>query len=213
MPSAPRSAVSTRSGTAAKLVSPSSDAKTAPPMRAAPQKPVRIVPENHCTETRRRSTRPVVSPSTESGGSLPRSMAIGSCLETMCAARPCRDPNRRPLRLRSKMDRRKTLRQPPEIAPPNRSGTMPVGPRPVNDRPRLTSISGYRPETPPKAFHPDAPERLRNMASVRRMACMPALVICEKPIRYWLTERASKSGRRFQNCTSSVDKPIGPRPI
>ena len=34
-------------------------AKTAPPIRAAPQRPVRIVPLNHCTETRRRSTRPL----------------------------------------------------------------------------------------------------------------------------------------------------------
>ena len=55
-----RSAASTRSGTVAKLVSPSSAAKTAPPMRAAPQRPVRIVPLNHWTDTRRRSTRPPV---------------------------------------------------------------------------------------------------------------------------------------------------------
>ena len=54
-PSAPRNAVSTRSGAAAKLVSPSREAKTAPPIRAAPHRPVRIVPLNHCTETRRRS--------------------------------------------------------------------------------------------------------------------------------------------------------------
>ena len=71
--SAPRNADSTRCGAAAKLVSPSRDAKTAPPMRAAPQSPVRIVPLNHCTETRRRSTRPPLLPSTDSGGSLPSS--------------------------------------------------------------------------------------------------------------------------------------------
>src|SRR6185437_1102956 len=35
-PNAPRSAPSTRSGTLAKVISPSSEAKTAPPMRAAP---------------------------------------------------------------------------------------------------------------------------------------------------------------------------------
>jgi hypothetical protein len=74
---APRRA-STRSGTVAKLVSPSSAAKTAPPMRAAPHSPVRIVPENHCTEMRRRSIRPLCSPSTESGGSLPRSICSAS---------------------------------------------------------------------------------------------------------------------------------------
>ena len=50
-----RSVASTRSGTVAKLVSPSSAAKTAPPIRAAPQSPVRMVPLNHCTEMRRRS--------------------------------------------------------------------------------------------------------------------------------------------------------------
>ena len=68
-PNAPRSAPSTRSGTLAKVISPSSDAKTAPPMRAAPQRPVRIVPLNHCTETRRRSITAASVPSTESGGS------------------------------------------------------------------------------------------------------------------------------------------------
>ena len=78
---APRSALSTRSGTVAKLVSPSSDAKTAPPIRAAPQTPVRIVPENHWTETRRRSMTPPVPPSTESGGSLPRSIVSESALD------------------------------------------------------------------------------------------------------------------------------------
>ena len=77
-PMAPRSVLSIRSGTVAKLVSPSSDAKTAPPIRAAPQTPVRIVPENHCTETRRRSMTPPVPPSTESGGSLPRSTAASA---------------------------------------------------------------------------------------------------------------------------------------
>ena len=48
--------------------------------RAAHQRgaaqPVRIVPENHWTETRRRSTKPDGAPSTSNGGSLPRS--IGS---------------------------------------------------------------------------------------------------------------------------------------
>ncbi len=79
-PIAPRSAPSTFSGSIAKVVSPSSDAKTAPPMRAAPQRPVRIVPENHCTEMRRRSITPASLPSTESGGSCPRSMIPASAL-------------------------------------------------------------------------------------------------------------------------------------
>ncbi len=78
--SAPRSAISTRSGAVAKLVSPSSEAKTAPPMRAAPHSPVRIVPVNHCTEMRRRSTRPPGPPSTDSGGSLPRSTVSAKTL-------------------------------------------------------------------------------------------------------------------------------------
>ena len=69
---APRKAVSTRSGAEAKLVSPSSEAKTAPPMSAAPHSPVRMVPLNHCSESRRRSTRAPEPPSAESGGSLPR---------------------------------------------------------------------------------------------------------------------------------------------
>ena len=76
-----RSGVSSRSGMVAKLVSPSSAVKTAPPMRAAPHTPVKIVPENHCTETRLRSTTPPVPPSTESGGSLPRSIASVSTLD------------------------------------------------------------------------------------------------------------------------------------
>ena len=74
-PSAPRNATSTRSGSEAKLASPSSDVKTAPPIRAAPHNAVRMVPANHCTETRRRSTKPLVPPSTDSGGSLPSSIA------------------------------------------------------------------------------------------------------------------------------------------
>src|SRR4029453_18659201 len=73
-PNAPRSAPSTRSGTLAKVISPSREAKTAPPMRAAPPRPVRMVPLNHCTETRRRSITAASEPSTESGGSCPRSM-------------------------------------------------------------------------------------------------------------------------------------------
>jgi hypothetical protein len=51
-------------------------------MRAAPQQPVRIVPESHWIETRRRVTNACCSPSTESGGSLPSSMewdAIDRC--------------------------------------------------------------------------------------------------------------------------------------
>ena len=68
-PNAPRSALSTRSGTRAKVISPSREAKTAPPIRAAPQSPVRMVPLNHCTETRRRSITAASLPSTESGGS------------------------------------------------------------------------------------------------------------------------------------------------
>src|SRR5262249_62320175 len=55
--------------------SPSRDVKTAPLMRAAPQSAVIIVPANHCTETRRRSTNPLDPPSTDSGGSLPSSLA------------------------------------------------------------------------------------------------------------------------------------------
>ena len=99
LPSAPRNAVSTRSGAVAKLVSPSSDAKTAPPIRAAPQSPVRIVPLNHCTESRRRSTRPPLPPSTESGGSLPR--LIGSASNLRLAPRGLPGPRPRPLHSRS----------------------------------------------------------------------------------------------------------------
>jgi len=71
---APRNALSTRSGTLAKVISPSSDAKTAPPIRAAPHRPVRMVPLNHCTETLRRSITAASEPSTDSGGSWPRSI-------------------------------------------------------------------------------------------------------------------------------------------
>ncbi len=71
---ASRISASTRCGTVAKLVSPSSAAKTAPLISAAPQRPVRMVPLNHWIETRRRSIGLVVSPSTDSGGSLPRSI-------------------------------------------------------------------------------------------------------------------------------------------
>src|SRR5207249_11707850 len=66
-PNAPRNAPSTRSGTLAKVISPSSEAKTAPPMRAAPHRPARIGPLNHCTETRRRSITAASEPTTESG--------------------------------------------------------------------------------------------------------------------------------------------------
>src|SRR5204863_10149484 len=62
----------------AKVISPSSDAKTAPPIKAAPHRPVRMVPLNHCTETRRRSMTAASVPSTESGGSWPRSMIPAS---------------------------------------------------------------------------------------------------------------------------------------
>ncbi len=79
-PMAPRSALSIRSGTPAKWASPSSDVKTAPPIRAAPHRPVRIVPENHWADTRRRSTVTPVPPSTDSGGSLPRSIRSISLL-------------------------------------------------------------------------------------------------------------------------------------
>ena len=44
----PRMMFSMRSGRVAKCVSPSSEANTAPPISAAPLRPVRIVPENHC---------------------------------------------------------------------------------------------------------------------------------------------------------------------
>ena len=83
--SAPRSATSTRSGNDAKLVSPSSDVKTAPPIKAAPHRAVKIVPANHWTETRRRSTNAEVPPSTDSGASLPSS--IVSAFFNRCAPR------------------------------------------------------------------------------------------------------------------------------
>ena len=76
-PNAPRSAPSMRSGTEAKVVSPSSAVKTAPPIRAAPHKPVRMVPLNHCTDTRRRSIKVASVPLTDSGGSWPRSIDPG----------------------------------------------------------------------------------------------------------------------------------------
>src|SRR6202043_3480311 len=63
-----------------KLVSPSSEAKTAPPIRAAPHKPVRIVPQNHWTERRRQPIRQHWPPSKESGGTLPRLIASASNL-------------------------------------------------------------------------------------------------------------------------------------
>ncbi len=75
---APRNAVSTRSGAEAKLVSPPREAKTAPPISAAPHSPVRIAPLNHCNDSRRRSTRPPVPPSADSGGSLPRSSSASN---------------------------------------------------------------------------------------------------------------------------------------
>ena len=85
---APRNAPSARSGMAAKCASPSSDVNTAPPISAAPQRPVRIVPENHWAETRRRSTVMPVPPSTDSGGSLPRSMRSISPLGRNAARLP-----------------------------------------------------------------------------------------------------------------------------
>ena len=89
-----RSAPSTRSGTVAKLVSPSRAAKTAPLIRAAPQRPVRMTPLSHCTETRRRSTKPLLSPSTDNGGSLPRSMCSASKVERSAACLlPCSKPD------------------------------------------------------------------------------------------------------------------------
>ena len=93
-----RSTASTRSGTVAKLVSPSSAANTAPPMSAAPHRPVRMVPLNHCTETRRRSTRPLRSPSTDNGCSLPRSMC--SVSQARANASSALIQARRPLRPR-----------------------------------------------------------------------------------------------------------------
>src|SRR5215831_292273 len=71
----PRSVDSTRSGLAAKWASPSRAAKTAPPMRAAPHKPVKIVPLSQRTDTRLRSKSLLTPPSRDSGGSLPRSFA------------------------------------------------------------------------------------------------------------------------------------------
>src|SRR6266568_2929304 len=71
----------------------------APPLSPPPQSAVRIVPANHWTETRRRSTKPLVPPSTDSGGSLPSSIVsasldryaprdrIGSKLAVPCASR------------------------------------------------------------------------------------------------------------------------------
>src|SRR5580704_15931156 len=129
-PSAPRSATSTRSGSEAKLVSPSSDVKTAPPIKAAPHNAVRMVPANHCTETRRRSTKPLLPPSTDSGGSLPSSTVslrfdryeprerVWSKLAVPCALK-----DRRWLAA-TKNTRRQPL---------NQGRTMPVGLESVND--------------------------------------------------------------------------------
>ena len=103
---------------AAKLVSPSSDVKTAPPMRAAPDRAVRIVPANHCTETRRRSTQTALPPSTESGGSLPSSIDV-AMLGAMCAARSRLIQARCPLARDLIMKRRPRAR--------TRGGTMPGG--------------------------------------------------------------------------------------
>src|SRR5262249_17468505 len=55
-----------------KLVWPSSAAKTAPPMRAAPQRPVRIVPPTHWPETRRRPITPACPPPPASPAPFPR---------------------------------------------------------------------------------------------------------------------------------------------
>ena len=126
-PSAPRSATSTRSGKDAKLASPSRDVKTAPPMRAAPLKAVRIVPANHCTETRRRSTKPLEPPSTDSGGSLPSSMA-SACLDRIAP----RDRVWSKLAVPCASDRRKlaaTKLAPDAVGRPVNqfAGTMPVG--------------------------------------------------------------------------------------
>ena len=93
-PMAPCKALSTRSGTVAKLVSPSRAAKTAPLMSAAPQRPVRMTPLSHWTETRRRSTKPLPSPSTDNGASLPRSICSASKFERSAACRlPCSKPD------------------------------------------------------------------------------------------------------------------------
>src|SRR5262249_1473307 len=142
---APRRAASTRSGTVAKLVSPSSAAKTAPLMRAAPQRPVRTVPLNHCTETRRRSTKPPVSPSTDNGGTYPRSLpppphshpnALCLQLQTQCPVAFAQDQAQHPHRPRPRAVYRNT-----EV--PNATGTTgvdlkerhtPPPSRSVNDR-------------------------------------------------------------------------------
>ena len=128
---APRSAISTRSGAVAKLVSPSSDAKTAPPINAAPHSPVKIVPLNHCTESRRRSIRPPLPPSTSNGGSLPSSMASASNLRRWKSLAPRSLPwSKRSVPLHS------------------RSQSKPVGPQRQN--PALRSLNtpacGIRPE-------------------------------------------------------------------
>jgi hypothetical protein len=53
-----------------------------------------MMPLSHCTETRRRSTSPVLSPSTDNGGSLPRSICSASKLERRAACRlPCSKPD------------------------------------------------------------------------------------------------------------------------
>jgi len=134
-PSAPRSATSTRSGNDAKLASPSRDVKTAPPMSAAPESAVRIVPENHCTDTRRRSTNALEPPSTDSGGSLPSSMA-SACLDRIAPrdrvwsklAVPCASDRRRPYR-------NKTL---PQLLSPGRVNRWPARCRLVHE-PSMTA--------------------------------------------------------------------------
>jgi hypothetical protein len=53
-----------------------------------------MMPLSHCTETRRRSTNPLLSPSTDNGGSLPRSICSASKLERSAACRlPCSKPD------------------------------------------------------------------------------------------------------------------------
>ena len=126
-PSAPRNATSTRSGSEAKLASPSSEVNTAPPIRAAPHRAVRIVPANHCTETRRRSTKPLLPPSTDSGGSLPSSSISATLDRWAPRSRVCSNP--RPL-ARSIVGGCRIWLPHPSAA--KSSGTMPGAPTRVN---------------------------------------------------------------------------------
>lgn len=126
-----------------------------------------MVPANHCTETRRRSTRALVPPSTDSGGSLPSSMAS----VRLDRYAPCdRDGLKLavPCALRSRVGGRN--RDIPVVVsrPWNQARTMPVGPWPVNDG-AATRLEEAAVRIAPRCVHPsNEPQgRTMNMASVR----------------------------------------------